>query len=623
MAYRLRLHRAAPPPPAFGSRVPRLNGNARRKGIVSFERYRKDNLTVKKIPISILVLARGLGMFAFARTLVATLAAASLCGSVCRYSPAHAANISAPGLHAEAVKANDKVSSYWPTDPVKCDLVLDGDIVEGDSTSLKREFEHIRGTWNSFSFFLCLRSEGGSVEEALKIAEFVLKTQRPSIATVVEEGQTCASACAFVFLAGNAPAMKGAWPQRFLHPSGRLLFHSSRLDLNKFSDDQLLGYLVSAASDGLLKKKIADLYTSGLRDVQSVISTYQKEIYQLEDLSGRWVPSSLFLEMFSQDPDEWVCVDNVDAVGRWNIQVFGYSAPKTPTSQEYLNVCHSAYHWRLDKFAADDDSGENDSSDIQINKTLSSVKRNSKLSPKFDVRYKLEYQAPSAPLTCLIDVKYGDSGVLDEQAVLGVSFVGGTALVSKLAPTSYFKPDKLLMDLAKRSPAKSQIGSKREFTSYPNSQMNGCSLKSIPNLAEQDCNAACSVDSRCVAYSHNKLTSTCELKHTLTARRSNPTWTSGAPYGALSNQSSRRIRMKSATIAEGHRLKGALIDSVTIEDDRGDQGEICASSCLVVSDCVAVELESSTNGCNKFSSVDGLTKGSGNQSVDTYIKLQQ
>ena len=39
---------------------------------------------------------------------------------------ANAANISAPGLHAKAVKVNDKVSAYWPTDPVKCDLVVDG-----------------------------------------------------------------------------------------------------------------------------------------------------------------------------------------------------------------------------------------------------------------------------------------------------------------------------------------------------------------------------------------------------------------------------------------------------------------------------------------------------------------
>src|SRR5262249_19599075 len=164
--------------------------------------------------------------------------------SCCMYS-ASAANISAPGLHVKTVKAIDKVSAYWPTDPVKCDLILDGEIVDGDEATLEKEFATIQGNWNTYTFFFCLRSAGGSVTEALKIARFVLQTQRPSIATVVEDGQKCASACALIFLAGNAPAHAGALPQRFLHPRGRLLFHSSRLDLDRrFKDDEeLLDYL--------------------------------------------------------------------------------------------------------------------------------------------------------------------------------------------------------------------------------------------------------------------------------------------------------------------------------------------------------------------------------------------
>jgi membrane-bound ClpP family serine protease len=149
---------------------------------------------------------------------------ATLMALVALISTAHAAQISAPGLHAIAVKENDKISTYWPTDPVKCDLILDGDIVEGDAVTLKQKFETIVGSWNAFSFFLCLRSLGGSVPEALKIAKFILDTQRPSIAAVVEDGQICASACAFIFLAGNAPAARSAWPQRFLHLAGNCAF---------------------------------------------------------------------------------------------------------------------------------------------------------------------------------------------------------------------------------------------------------------------------------------------------------------------------------------------------------------------------------------------------------------
>lgn len=561
------------------------------------------------------------GMFHLRRTLVITTFTALACMTVDPCATAHAARISAPGLHVSAYKSDNKVDAYWPSDPVKCDLVLDGEIGEGDAASLKQGFEKIVGTFNSFSFFLCLRSGGGNTGEALKIAEFVLETQRPSIATVVEDGQTCASACALVFLAGNAPARKGAWPQRFLHPHARLLFHSSRIDLNNYSDDALLVYLKAAASQGRLKKTITGLYKNGLRDVQSVMRTFQREVYETEDLNGPWVPPSLFLEMFAQDPDEWVCVDTVDAIGRWNIQAFAYSTPKVLTKQNYLNVCHSAYNWRLDRFVADDDSNDNDARTIAV-KTFKPKKHKNE-DPEFDVQYRLPYQAPLLPLTCSIKVRYGDSGVLDEQADLNVSFEGGTGLVSKLKPTAFFDADKLLWDFGKKESSKADAAPGKSFASYPNSQMNGCSFKSIPMINEEGCQSACSGDARCVAYSHSKLTSLCELKHTLTARRLDPTWTSGVPSEVKSLESSREVRMKFKTLEDGKRLRGNIISSVEINDDSGNQGELCSSSCQIDTSCLAADIESATNLCRKLSSVDGLTSAPVNQAVDTYVKSQQ
>ncbi|WP_050418976.1 PAN domain-containing protein [Bradyrhizobium tropiciagri] len=555
------------------------------------------------------------------RTLAISVIAALLAALMCACAPANAATISAPGFHVSAYNKNNKVDAYWPSDPVKCDLVLDGEIVEGDAASLKRDFEKIVGTFNSFSFFLCLRSGGGSTSEALKIAEFVLETQRPSIATVVEDGQTCASACALVFLAGNAPARKGAWPQRFLHPRARLLFHSSRVNLDKYSDDALLLYLTAAASQKNLKETVTGLYKSGLRDVQSIMSTFKKEVYETENLSGPWVPPSLFLEMFSQDPEEWVCVDTIDAIGRWNIQAFGYSPPKALSSQNYLNVCHSAYNWRLDRFVADDDSNDNDAGKIAV-KTVKPKKQKNQ-DPEFDVQYRLPYQAPLLPLTCSIKVRYGDSGVLDQEADLEVSFEGGTALVSRLNSTAFFSAEKLLWDFGNEEPAKADAGAEKSFASYPNSQMNGCTFKNIKGVDEKACQSACSRDAMCAAYSHSKLTSLCELKHTLTARRLDPTRTSGVPSEVKSIESSREVRMKFKTLEDGKRLRGSVISSVKINDDSGNQGELCSSSCQLDSSCLAADIESGSSLCRKLSSVDGLTAAPANQAVDTYVKSQQ
>src|SRR5436190_6198879 len=103
------------------------------------------------------------------------LLGAALCACA---AMAHAAAIASPALHAKAVKADGKVSAHWPTDPVQCDLILSGDIKEGDADELARQFRAISEGSNSFSFFLCLRSEGGSVPEAIKIAKIVLRSQR-------------------------------------------------------------------------------------------------------------------------------------------------------------------------------------------------------------------------------------------------------------------------------------------------------------------------------------------------------------------------------------------------------------------------------------------------------------
>src|SRR5262245_11896504 len=443
-------------------------------------------------------------------------------------SETRAARITAPGLHATAVKANDKVSSYWPSDPVLCDLVLEGAISDGDSRSLERAFKTIEGSWDSFTFFLCLRSRGGSVQEALKIAQFLMKTERPSIATVVEDGQTCASACALIFLAGNAPARVGAWPQRFLHPRGRLLFHSSRMDLDTYSDDELRSFLNTPDSEGRgLKGKIVDLYRDGLRDVQNVIQTFKRDVVRdREDLGEPWIRPSLFLEMFGQDWDEWICVDTVDAVGRWNIQVFGYSPPAKPKASDYFNVCHNVYGWRSDKFSGDVDLEENYTSGFK--------QRTYKSEGKFQMRSIVPYQAVMARLSCVVQESWWSDkkGKVPDKDELDVHFenAGGTKL--RVSPTAFFTGSTLLPDLPsvrKSGVVSSTVPSAETFRSYPHGVMNGCTYKSIPKSDQRACQSSCASDAACAAYSHNKFTGTCDLKHTLTAIRIDPAWTSGLP----------------------------------------------------------------------------------------------
>jgi hypothetical protein len=532
-------------------------------------------------------------------------------------SIAQAASITAPGLHVKAYQADDKkISSYWPSDPVLCDLILDGDVKEGDAAALEQKFQSIVGKLSGFSYFMCLRSGGGDLREAVKIAQFVLRTQRPSIATVIEDGQTCASACAVIFLAGNAPARVGGWPQRFLHPRGRLLYHSSNLDLGKFTDAQLLDLLTKPTADPRgLKGQIVDLYKDGLRDVQSVISTFQKLIHQREDLGDPWVRPSLFLEMFAQDPDEWICVDNVDYVGRWNIQVFGYQPPRPPQKQNYSNVCRSAYHWRSDQFAAGAEYSLEEEGELKRPPPATAFAGRNKANAEFDDRITMSFQATFQPLMCVAEVKYAyeTTRQLDAKSTVTTfflpsgSFTPGAVAVSQLAPIAFYPASTLLRDLPGVRPAADRGATRlrpaASFASYPNSVMNGCAYKSIPKVERGACEAACAADATCQAYSHNKITQACELKHTLTARRLDPMWVSGAPSAGPTPGGSVRADAMVLYQVEGKnfRLEGKLIDT-----SKADTQEACSARCKSDSLCLALEHESAAEVCRRFSDVTGV-----------------
>jgi hypothetical protein len=585
---------------------------------------------------------------------------------------AQAASITAPGLNVKAYKAGDaKATADWPTDPVLCDLVLDGDVEEGDAASLEQKFQTIVDTYPfatggyTFAFFLCLRSGGGDLHEAVKIAQFVLAPKAPTIETVIEDGQTCASACAVIFLAGTAPDRVSARPRRFLHPRGRLLYHSSSLEvaLRKFSDKDLLAFLTEPTTDPRgLKGKIVDLYKDGSRDVQSVIAAFQKNIFRQEDLGDAWVRPSLFLEMFAQDPDEWICIDNVDAVGRWNIQVYGYQPPKPPKQQNFSNLCRNAYRWRSDRFAVDAEADFEEQGDLKQPPPTMTLAGRNKSNIEFDERFTMSFGAMYLPLICVIEVNYGyepqsytekyafqgrppvarRKAQLDAKSTLSSFFLpsggftpgSGSVAISALAPTAFSPPATLLRDLPGIRPAPNRDVSQNQpavsFNDYPNSVMNGCSYKSIPKIERSACQAACAADSACQGYSHNKLTHACELKHTLTARRLDPLWTSGAPSaGPAPGRSVRADEMvrlndpiRGVIVEKIPRIEGKLIDEPKVE-----RGEECWDRCKSDPMCLAAEgYEYVGEVCRRFSEVTGLREepaSGGGEPLIIKIKKQQ
>jgi hypothetical protein len=495
---------------------------------------------------------------------------------------------------------------------------------------LNKSFRRSPAKGRFFTYFLCLRSTGGDLREAVKIAQFVMSTRIPSIATIMEDGQTCASACAIIFLAGSAADSGGrrASPHRFLHPRGRLLIHSSQLDLGRLSDKDLLAILTKPTTDPRgLRGKIVDLYKDGLRDVQSVIATFQPFIFAREDLGDHWVRPSLFLDMFARDPDEWICVDNVDAVGRWNIQVYGYQPPRQPSKQNFSNACRSAYHWRYDEFAVGADYDLNSPRGVEELGELKRPPASSTLAGRnisnaeFDDRYTMSVQAHLLPLTCVIEL-HDTRRQLNTQSVLTTFFLTSstpsTIVVSQLSPTAFYPAATLLRDLPGIRPPSDRDANRTrpavDFTEYPGNVMNGCFYKSIPKMERQPCQAACAVDPACVAYSHNKVTKACELKHTLTALRLDPLWTSGVPSAgpapSRSIHAEAMIDYYSQYGVQGD-LRGSLrIDGKLIDEAKVDTFEACKDRCKSDPTCLALENWSLDEGfvCRRFSEVTGVSE---------------
>lgn len=116
-------------------------------------------------------------------------------------------------------------------------LVVSGPIEAGDTGRLERSAG--KGLENGSSLIVSLNSGGGDYREGLKLAEYFLAND---IATVVEDGAACLSACAIAFLGGVRTWEEGiTFTARSISPRARLGFHAPFLNVERRlpSDDEI------------------------------------------------------------------------------------------------------------------------------------------------------------------------------------------------------------------------------------------------------------------------------------------------------------------------------------------------------------------------------------------------
>lgn len=177
---------------------------------------------------------------------------------------------------------------------------------------------------------LCLDSPGGSLIEALQLTQSM---ELNPIATKIEEGARCESACALVFMAGAFhPDESEKSVSRHLHPLGKLGFHAPDLQI----------------PDGNYNKQtVKKAYEVALQSMSVII----RDLVQRKGGVGSAMKPSLLGKMLDTPATSMFYVTTVDDAGRWDIQVGPLRGVERPTKKKLIRACINAYQWRVDETA--------------------------------------------------------------------------------------------------------------------------------------------------------------------------------------------------------------------------------------------------------------------------------
>lgn len=244
-------------------------------------------------------------------------------------------------INVNTAEAAKLVKSERPT----CRYTLEGTIEQGDLAKIEEIAQDGRlfTTGNAEvevlgdeAAILCLNSPGGSFLEGVAIAKFISKS---GIATVIDAGQSCASACAIVFMAGRTVGAEDDYTNRKLHIDGVLGFHRPFISLPNSDVKEYTANDINQTSDVIMD---AITFFLSLSNQQGNFNNETR------------LKPSLIEAMLRTGRDDLLYVDTVDKAGRWEIDVFGYERSKDINREKIYNTCANFIAWRIDQSNADD-----------------------------------------------------------------------------------------------------------------------------------------------------------------------------------------------------------------------------------------------------------------------------
>ncbi|MGQ0456533.1 MAG: hypothetical protein ACT4OU_05670 [Hyphomicrobium sp.] len=199
-----------------------------------------------------------------------------------------------------------------------CKLKLQGPIVAGDATRLEASLAALPSD-DGRALTFCLDSPGGDYDEGLRMIWMLL--QRTNVATIVDRGAQCFSACAFLFLAGNTQASEDGElaPDRTLDVRGALGFHAP--------------YLETAEANAA--DVTSETFRRGVNAIAVMLEIDRRELF----------PRGLLAKALQVGPKYLLYIDTIEKAGVWSIKLKGYRAPAALTDTMLDQACRNKDMW--------------------------------------------------------------------------------------------------------------------------------------------------------------------------------------------------------------------------------------------------------------------------------------
>lgn len=199
-----------------------------------------------------------------------------------------AAMLACCGTTAASAATISIVSMHYSVSHPVPHIRYTGDTEFGDVDKLRNIFEtfvkcrtECLSADGGATAILSMQGPGGSYDEGLALAAYLRDN---AIATVIQRGDVCASACAFAFLGGSGYSSQsgmGAYVDRTVEPGGNAAFHSPY-----FEEDAILAALEARGTSYVMDEN------------RNVLSRMVKELVQWN------VDPEIIHEMVSKGPSE-------------------------------------------------------------------------------------------------------------------------------------------------------------------------------------------------------------------------------------------------------------------------------------------------------------------------------